>query len=261
MSIADGSPPHARGRPGKFPYLDGDVGITPACAGKTITHVEYATASSDHPRMRGEDSLVVSFLVDNAGSPPHARGRPGREGDVGSVPGITPACAGKTRNNTVAEHAQLGSPPHARGRLFLDYVDKWRTRITPACAGKTINRSPRRWMHTDHPRMRGEDASGAHFLYEKKGSPPHARGRPRPARTTCPRSRITPACAGKTGNLPEHVVFDEDHPRMRGEDVLATSSCTPATGITPACAGKTVCSDGGGPGPGGSPPHARGRLQ
>ena len=70
------SPPHARGRP-KFVDDDGkDVGITPACAGKT---------STSHTRS-----------VRGRGSPPHARGRRLVGPHHARTRRITPACAGKT---------------------------------------------------------------------------------------------------------------------------------------------------------------------
>ena len=92
-----GSPPHARGRPGA---VAGDFpvgGITPACAGKTRDHWLCAYKGPDHPRMRGEDlRLRIRSLVIR-GSPPHARGRRVERSVCCIRPGITPACAGKTR--------------------------------------------------------------------------------------------------------------------------------------------------------------------
>ena len=75
-----GSPPHARGR--LHPRLDlGDrLGITPACAGKTLCTTDMATSRWDHPRMRGEDVLGSEPHELVAGSPPHARGRHHRQG-------------------------------------------------------------------------------------------------------------------------------------------------------------------------------------
>ena len=68
------------------------------------------------------------------------------------------------------------------------------------------------------PRMRGEDGTVLAYHVIQSGSPPHARGR----HAALPRStgtpRITPACAGKTDSLNDTPAFNEDHPRMRGED-------------------------------------------
>ena len=152
-----GSPPHARGRLGRARPRMGALGITPACAGKTEVPSTWADASSDHPRMRGEDSGLRRWRSGSQGSPPHARGRPTRFAGRGAAGGITPACAGKTSNRAgkpscQTDHPRMrgedpravpldcagrGSPPHARGRLPRNPRLLLYRRITPACAGKT----------------------------------------------------------------------------------------------------------------------------
>ena len=72
------------------------VRITPACAGKTCAEMRISEATSDHPRMRGEDVLIAFDPGRHNGSPPHARGRRGQDFVPGGRAGITPACAGKT---------------------------------------------------------------------------------------------------------------------------------------------------------------------
>ena len=87
--------------------------------------------------MRGEDTCDTKIKFPENGSPPHARGRLIARLRVALEPGITPACAGKTRNVVATfwdlwDHprmrgedlataealvADVGSPPHARGRL------------------------------------------------------------------------------------------------------------------------------------------------
>ena len=86
--------------------------------------------------------------------------------------------------------------------------------------------------------MRGEDLVTAIAALVGYGSPPHARGRPRPRFRTGGRCRITPACAGKTRRNPYRLRRLWDHPRMRGEDWAHEHHEAPWTG---------------------SPPHARGR--
>ena len=149
--------------------------------------------------------------------------------------------------------------------------------------------------------MRGEDALLLNSTCGPFGSPPHARGRPRRLLPPDPGSRITPACAGKTGSGSDDLGLRPDHPRMRGEDPYSLDhlpgnrgspphargrqsicfSLVVGCGITPACAGKTGCGlpnctgsrdhprmrgeDGlrvpDHPHVDGSPPHARGRLK
>ena len=70
-----GSPPHARGRLANAKTYFLQPGITPACAGKTVSNVNSAARRADHPRMRGEDTLYMTNVDFALGSPPHARGR------------------------------------------------------------------------------------------------------------------------------------------------------------------------------------------
>ena len=91
-----GSPPHARGRRRIGSTWLAQIGITPACAGKTRRRHIVDGYCPDHPRMRGEDCFSAQSKPRTAGSPPHARGRLERRGLERSSQGITPACAGKT---------------------------------------------------------------------------------------------------------------------------------------------------------------------
>ena len=155
-------------------------GIIPACAGSTTSlyvrpwcvwgsspharGAQFALARRakyvwDHPRMRGEHSLV--YVVINVGV------------------GIIPACAGSTIKLTGESTYLRGSSPHARGAL--------------ACS------TPARRLGGDHPRMRGEHersnkmkdsligiipacAGSTYrpraFTSYVEGSSPHARGAP-----------------------------------------------------------------------------------
>ena len=52
--LAEGSPPHARGKGDAQSGYIHRLGITPACAGKSTIEAEAPPISEDHPRMRGE---------------------------------------------------------------------------------------------------------------------------------------------------------------------------------------------------------------
>ena len=217
------------------------------------------------------------------------------------VSGDHPRMRGEDRKSTAPHRRVPGSPPHARGRrLYAELGDSVKG-ITPACAGKTRRLSTTSVMHTDHPRMRGEDSHDRCRRFGGGGSPPHARGRRQNASTVCQWTGITPACAGKTTIVTLILLRQSDHPRMRGEDFsfpfrfLSAAGSPPHArgrrrggvgvggfaGITPACAGKTSTwrwygeawrdhprmrgEDGLCTSPVsyryGSPPHARGRRQ
>ena len=195
-----GSPPHARGRPCSYDVPFYRLGITPACAGKTILAWGCLGLNRDHPRMRGEDCSVFRWPTRIRGSPPHARGRRFQEVYYVVPRGITPACAGKTFfplfvGTAGTDHPRMrgedafpgrgtmprnGSPPHARGRHVAVRAEWKENRITPACAGKTPRQRREGYASPDHPRMRGEDAAELRFVGV--------------------RLRITPACAGKTSS-------------------------------------------------------------
>ena len=195
--VAGGSPPHARGRQEEFSVSSIAIGITPACAGKTLPLIVFCRRIRDHPRMRGEDRTRLFAGIELHGSPPHARGRHNCRWRRRRTSRITPACAGKTlraeySESTSPDHPRMrgedqhlasnvfletGSPPHARGRRSGARRGSYRQRITPACAGKTATCTPPLCLLRDHPRMRGEDALHYGQVVEHSGSPPHARGR------------------------------------------------------------------------------------
>ena len=196
-SLAEGSPPHARGRrrSGEKRWIAGR--ITPACAGKTLAASRLRRGRRDHPRMRGEDRGREWERWFDGGSPPHARGRQLRDRRQNRLRRITPACAGKTQAGRKSrsarrdhprmrgeDYAQMkkgvespGSPPHARGRRPRAQHRSYVLRITPACAGETRPLAERFSRNTDHPRMRGEDFNAFSLPTLAAGSPPHARGR------------------------------------------------------------------------------------
>ena len=151
------------------------------------------------------------------GSPPPARGKVIFIGDITGTPGITPACAGKSReirlpHAHIKDHPRLrgeklvamktkkalqGSPPPARGKGQYGKDAVAGVRITPACAGKSLIPVAERLSDQDHPRLRGEKAFEYLIEHGLRGSPPPARGK---VGLLCPLwliFGITPACAGK----------------------------------------------------------------
>ena len=94
--LRGGSPPRVRERLQEDRGVSLQVGITPACAGKTAVVFDYDKEPEDHPRVCGKDAFAAIFVAVTAGSPPRVRER--LEYTVGNYTfnGITPACAGKT---------------------------------------------------------------------------------------------------------------------------------------------------------------------
>ena len=176
-----GTSPHARG-PHEIRIL-GEVhrGNIPACAGTTQPSGRRARWSREHPRMRGDHTLLDCDTVIDAGTSPHARGPlVCRLPPVVAV-GNIPACAGTTSTATPTrsgerEHPRMrgdhslisvpdvelvGTSPHARGPLKADHRRYLDVGNIPACAGTT---TPLKWPRRatrEHPRMRGDHASSS----------------------------------------------------------------------------------------------------
>ena len=152
-----GSSPHARGAPTTSAAIFSPRGIIPACAGSTRARRPAGHVRGDHPRMRGEHSLIFIVFLLCGGSSPHARGALVACAVALAVCGIIPACAGSTTTRWDAsrasrdhprmrgEHAswqtastaRWGSSPHARGALRRRSPRPASSGIIPACAGST----------------------------------------------------------------------------------------------------------------------------
>ena len=212
-----GSPPRVRGKRGENEQRGHLYGITPACAGKPKCGRQTAGLMWDYPRACGENGAERVALYGCKGSPPrmrenlegHGAGRQIAESPPRvrgkrppnampiNAPGITPACAGKTRAAEVTavggeDHPRVcgenvlltsvtlsgaGSPPRVRGKQAdLSKISAC-TRITPACAGKTRSCPPFSACSGDHPRVCGENESIKEGTLLKTGSPPRVRGK------------------------------------------------------------------------------------
>ena len=157
LIVPVGSPPLARGIRIIVDVNNSFLGITPACAGNTMTRASVLRTSGDHPRLRGEYWCCLWNGSGKPGSPPLARGILLDARESLEKARITPACAGNTLRilnsiPSVRDHPRLrgeymvrlkssgnarGSPPLARG-IRTDTCDPELTKgITPACAGNT----------------------------------------------------------------------------------------------------------------------------
>ena len=187
--------------------------------------------------MRGEKRGHFRGLHTTFGSPPRARGEGRRGGLIGAPRGITPACAGRSRQNEpwlypATDHPRVrgekstrfsyrlrfpGSPPRARGEGCTTALAPASRRITPACAGRREPRCQNCKTQTDHPRVRGEKRRVPGSVKEAKGSPPRARGEVSVVVLRRVRGGITPACAGRSQLYGIGAGVGRDHPRVRGE--------------------------------------------
>ena len=111
--MAEGSPPHTRGK-GKLPQEAAVLGgITPAYAGKRLMSLALYCSMRDHPRIRGEKVRCWTTPPGRRGSPPHTRGKVQLSLPAHALVGITPAYAGKSRflgayDSAVIDHPRIG---------------------------------------------------------------------------------------------------------------------------------------------------------
>ena len=132
-----GSPPRVRG---KVVFVFSSIvfdGITPACAGKSMSASSIARSCRDHPRVCGEKRGRRTKKDGGVGSPPRVRGKDLAVVLFAEPCRITPACAGKSRSGG-GELGDCQDHPRVCGEKVVDTaVAARRTRITPACAGKS----------------------------------------------------------------------------------------------------------------------------
>ena len=212
------------------------------------------------------------------------RGTEHRRIQAGGIGRITPACAGNRHNDITSQalnwdHPRVcgeqiflpqifeslsGSLPRVRGTAGIRFMGESCVRITPACAGNSFPGPVWcKWVK-DHPRVCGEQISGAKAAMRVMGSPPRVRGTDWQAFIRSVRRGITPACAGNRirSRFSRRCLWD--HPRVCGEQtfyykrdqvcygspprvrgtVLDSLPGEQRRGITPACAGNrriTMC--------------------
>ena len=110
--------------------------------------------------MCGEKATARRCAPESRGSPPRVRGKDSGQNFINTLHGITPACAGKRRDDTTCtasrgDHPRVcgeklicstiqsrlrGSPPRVRGKDPHTRCDILYRRITPACAGKRLKK-------------------------------------------------------------------------------------------------------------------------
>ena len=266
-------------------------GITPAYAGKSGCCHHLVIFVEDHPRVCGEKEQREKSSLCQKGSPPRMRGKVRAKLAFARYSGITPAYAGKSqtycfRSFLPGDHprvcgekgsltrvclVELGSPPRMRGKGWVVAVAVAFLGITPAYAGKSAAKEFACKDGRDHPRVCGEKVCVHPVPVCALGSPPRMRGKVIRSWIMRIWTRITPAYAGKRGDVNTYEKIQRDHPRVCGEKccvgfahghrlgspprmrgkVLPPSKIAFFPGITPAYAGKslshihllTICQD------------------
>ena len=153
-----------------------------------------------------------------------------------------------------------GSSPRVRGKRRRATILPAGSRLIPACAGKTSRQPLRRMPWRAHPRVCGENYGSIPGTRPDRGSSPRVRGKPGATPDSSARSRLIPACAGKTPTIFQLGSEHRAHPRVCGENRASIAwsasiwGSSPRVrgkhgewmraymnvGLIPACAGKTL---------------------
>ena len=212
--------------------------LIPACAGKTFTPFSGAEVGWAHPRVCGENQSEATSAAFLGGSSPRVRGKPdGTAIHLGRW-GLIPACAGKTADLPAlalrnAAHPRVcgensvdhfigaqgeGSSPRVRGKHAVRRAFGHPLGLIPACAGKTLEALAVSSVGGAHPRVCGENTKHGHSIANPVGSSPRVRGKLCHISPPRRKSRLIPACAGKTFHRTPGRSARRAHPRVCGEN-------------------------------------------
>src|SRR6266511_2192055 len=176
-----GPPPRTRGTRVRGGSWGSGLGTTPAYAGNATGRCRSCGRLRDHPRVRGERSMIDRPRMRREGPPPRTRGTRGSAAHVPTHPGTTPAYAGNApdraahhsscrdhprvrgeRSSTARRSASsTGPPPRTRGTRHSDKPKQAEQGTTPAYAGNASAHRRRGTTTTDHPRVAGQHVGQA----------------------------------------------------------------------------------------------------
>ena len=273
-----GSSPRVRGKLAGRPELGGDLGLIPACAGKTPSPPSASPGTRAHPRVCGENMPGVGQDAGKTGSSPRVRGKRIPPEEQVSGDRLIPACAGKTRwrpwaptratahPRVCGENGRMGgtpgrpsgSSPRVRGKLGEREGGEVGPGLIPACAGKTRRHAAASDRARAHPRVCGENRRGTssplsgcgssprvrgkllvvRVAQHHRGSSPRVRGKPAHRRDRGRRGGLIPACAGKTDRLHWTTPPRRAHPRVCGENHVSVRVVLGYPGSSPRVRGK-----------------------
>ena len=104
--------------------------VSPAYAGKSPAAAYACPGTQDHPRVCGEKLYTPCVIAPSVGSPPRMREKARQQEHLAAQSGITPACAGKSReyrHHTAFSYditaEQMGDWAEAMG-IEAVYIDK-----------------------------------------------------------------------------------------------------------------------------------------
>ena len=219
---AEGSSPLTQGKPQVTVEGTVEEGLIPAHAGKTLHNPAHRSASTAHPRSRGENIYSVIAAVADWGSSPLTRGKHHEPLVAAALLRLIPAHTGKTRRccdlsrycrahprsrgENLGRAGQVrpdrGSSPLTRGKHAALVGAGHDRGLIPAHAGKTIKAGTVAAIEAAHPRSRGENVVLRQLSGVTAGSSPLTRGKLGCASFRYKTSGLIPAHAGKTELVP-----------------------------------------------------------
>ena len=208
--------------------------------------------------MGGENASINRLEMSAQGSSPRGRGKPFQAHPRTPIQRLIPAWAGKTAlsaltcavgsahprvggENPVASglrRTTFGSSPRGRGKRRRHRRRGGARGLIPAWAGKTSKQPREHNQPLAHPRVGGENRPSATAARKPSGSSPRGRGKPGCPPDVWYRPGLIPAWAGKTSSPGAWSRPARAHPRVGGENVVATSGMAWAIGSSPRGRGK-----------------------
>ena len=253
-----GSSPLTRGKRSGLGGGADRAGIIPAHAGKTRLRASWAWRTWAHPRLRGENPIIVACRLPAAGSSPLTQGKPMPFIGNSHPKGIIPAHAGKTRrkpvqhdrhrdhprsrgeNTSVKPKSKIawGSSPLTRGKHAPVWSAHAGHGLIPARAWKTGPTPTRAKPSKAHPRSRGENFQSWVVSLPAPGSSPLTRGKRGGCNQAAVFVGLIPTHAGKTLRGRSPYQCPAAHPRSRGENPTLLITTPHVQGSSPLTRGK-----------------------
>ena len=217
LIVRAGSSPRVRGT-GHSRRRDQFCGrFIPACAGNSRHPASSGHESTVHPRVCGEQAVIVMTGLRAVGSSPRVRGT-GIGFDTGNdILRFIPACAGNRfsvrnapRNQPVhprvcgeqfaapdMQRAFIGSSPRVRGTDRRTPHCRAASRFIPACAGNSKGPARSPAALAVHPRVCGEQEVWKMNIIDQIGSSPRVRGTDCSKVDSCAKSTVHPRVCGE----------------------------------------------------------------
>ena len=192
----------------------------PTCVGETAG-VGYLTIILTRfiPTCVGETSPDVCCERRNAGSSPHAWGKPPLPVEIMREQRFIPTCVGETASKNFPN---MISPVHPHMRGGNEDEIRWRGRLLrfiPTCVGETF--------------------STVNIVLGLSGSSPHAWGKPHPRKHQIHHRRFIPTCVGETRITISPRPATTVHPHMRGGNCSLQHFNFIIGRFIPTCVGET----------------------